>query len=343
MTRAATNESEAASRGKRLNSAKKRALIVGVTGQDGSYLAELLLRKRYEVHGLARSSSSLVASIAGSLHSFTPVDLDDPLPLHELLLEVRPDEIYYLAAHHFSSSAPTVGSREDVFLRVNVDGPVLTLQGMRRHLPESRLFFASSCQIFGDPDSSPQDEFTPHRPRTPYAISKSTSTHLCRYFREVHDLFVVAGILYNHESPRRRPGFVTTKIARAAALAYLGRPEPLVIRDLDAVVDWGAAEDYVRAMWLTLQQEESDDYVVASGIGRSVREFVVQAFEHVGHSPILLDGRTPTGVVSHPYVGNSARLRTACGWQPSITFEQLVKEMVDAQVRVLSAAGLDRS
>jgi GDPmannose 4,6-dehydratase len=268
-------------------------------------------------------------------------DLREAEVMGELLRALSPEEVYYLAAHHFSSQTDEnrIG-RLDPFVRVNLMTPNAALETIAEHSPRTRFFYAGSAHIFGTPAESPQNEATPHRPETPYALSKSAAVHLARTYRDTHGVFACSGILYNHESPRRGPSFVTTQIARAAALASLGRPEPLAVRDLEAVVDWGHARDYVRAMWLMLRQESAEDYIVASGVGRTVREFAQAAFSAVGlgSEELVVQGPAVTQVPQARLVGDSSRLRRATGWQPEIEFGALVEEMVLAQRQALSTA-----
>jgi GDPmannose 4,6-dehydratase len=196
------------------------------------------------------------------------------------------------------------------------------------------LVYAASSYIFGKPDVSPQTEITPHRPNTPYGVSKTAAVLLCRYYREVHKLYTVAGILYNHESPRRSAGFVTTQIARAAALAACGKAEPLILKDLNFVVDWGAAEDYVDAMWRTLQQSSGDEYIISTGIPRTVGDFAREAFGAVGlkSEEYVFQQQDVSSGKNKPYIGNNLKIKRMCGWEPTKAFASLVKEMVDAQL-----------
>jgi GDPmannose 4,6-dehydratase len=212
------------------------------------------------------------------------------------------------------------------------------LEYIATELPSCRFFYAASAQVFGAPASSPQNELTPRNPDTPYGISKGAGMDVCRYFRAHRGVFTSVGILYNHESPRRGESFITTQIARAAALASVGLGEHLSIRDLDAIVDWGAAQDYVRAMWLALQQSTSGDYVIASGTGRTVRDFAQAAFAVVRlrASDYLTQESPPTTSTRVPLVGNSSKIREICGWEPAISFDELVRSMVETQMQRLA-------
>lgn len=317
---------------------KRRALITGVNGQDGSYLTEFLLTRGYEVLGVDKIPQPPDLEVTCHLANMFVVDLMEPEVLGRLIREVKPDEAYHLAAHHFSSQTDENRKGQlEPFVRVNLLAASSALEAIATHLPACRFFYAASAHVFGMPTECPQNEDTPHRPDTPYAITKSAGVHLCRYFRQAHGVFACAGILYNHESPRRGPSFITTQIARAAALASLGRPEPLGVKDLEAVVDWGAAQDYVRAMWLMLHQEVPEDYIVASGTGRTVRDFAHQAFAAGGVSAEGIVRQDPAGrhPATSPMVGDPAKLQRQTGWRAEISFEDMVSGMVSTQQRSL--------
>ncbi len=261
---------------------RRNALITGVGGQDGFYLVEWLLQQGYEVYGIERSLAQVSRELKDRLAGLFCIELTEPQGLADVVRRVKPQEVYHLAAHHFSSQgSENRTDRLDPFWAVNLLAANVILEVFRQELKESRFFYAASAHIFGVPEVCPQTEWTRHRPNTLYGISKSAGVHLCRYYRESYGLHVSAGILFNHESPRRSASFVTTQLACAAAKASVGRPERLIIRDLEAVVDWGAAQDYVKAMWLMLQQPSGDDYVISSGIPRTVREFAETAFASV--------------------------------------------------------------
>lgn len=313
----------------------KRALIIGIAGQDGYYLTRLLLDKGYAVHGTDRFMSFLSSETKIALAGAAEIELSQSRVLAEYVRQVKPDEIYYLAAHHFSSQGTENSSgRMSPFLAVNLTTPNEVLEVLQAELPECRFFYAASAHIFGVPDVSPQTETTAYRPDTPYAISKSAAVLLCRYYRQSQRIYTVAGILYNHESPRRSDSFVTTKIARAAAMAANGKGEPLILKDLKAVVDWGAAEDYVAAMWLTLQQQAGDEYIISTGVRRTVMDFAREAFavvglradEHIFQQPGI------SCITRVPYIGDNSKIIRLCGWRPSKTFESLVRDMVEAQL-----------
>ena len=303
----------------------RRALITGITGQDGSYLAELLHSQGYEIHGLFRPGEQMLAGVkAGEIHRHEGT-LEDPAAVKRAVEAARPDECYHLAAQTF------VNGEELSTIRTNVSGTLHVLDALRREAANCRLFLAGSSEMFGEAEVSPQDENTPMRPRTVYGVSKVAAYHLMRVYREQHGLFACCGYLYNHESPRRGPHFVTRKITRAAARIKLGKESELRLGNLDAVRDWGHARDYVRAMWLMLQQPKPDDYVIATGQGRTVREFVEAAFDAV-----RLDWRPSVQVAPEffrptekvPFVGSAAKARMKLSWTPEVGFTELVAEMV---------------
>lgn len=314
----------------------RKALIIGIAGQDGYFLSELLLNKKnYQVHGVDRTND-LPFELKQNVASVTVVDLENPGQIREIVETIRPDEIYFLAAHHFSSQdeEEQTGSLLP-FIRVNLVAVDEILQVLAGDLKESRFFYAASSHVFGRPAVSPQTELTPQRPETPYGISKSSALHVCRYYREKYGLYTSAGILYNHESIRRGMSFITKQIACAAALGFSGKPEKIHVRDLDAVVDWGAAEDYVRAMWLTLQQSRGDEYIVATGVPHTVREFAQRAFSLVGldFKKFVIQENGFSALRQYPpYVGDPSKIKKMCGWEPRISFEDLVRNMVNYEI-----------
>jgi GDPmannose 4,6-dehydratase len=298
------------------------ALITGISGQDGSYLVELLLTQGYEVHGLLRPGERAVANTRAY-----EADLSDAEAIRTIVATVKPDECYHLAAQTF------VLGEEFPTIRTNVNGTLHVLEALRHVTPKCRVFFAGSSEMFGEPESAPQDETTPLRPRNVYGVSKVAGYHLMRVYREQHGLFACCGILYNHESPRRSPQFVTKKIVDAAVRIKAGVETRLLLGNLDAVRDWGHARDYVRAMWSMLQAEAPDDYVVATGVGHTVREFVETAFDAVNSNwrayvHCVPEFWRPNEAV--PLVGNASKARNLLGWQPEVGFADLVREMVAA-------------
>jgi GDPmannose 4,6-dehydratase len=317
----------------------KRALITGIGGQDGSYLAELLLAKGYEVHGMVRrgSSTSLdrIAHVAREV-SIHPADLHDAESLREAIKASRPDEVYNLAGTTFVSSS----WRDPVTTAdLTATGAIRLLEGLRSEAPNARFYQASSSEIFGTPEAAPQTESTPVRPRTPYGVAKAYAHHITVSYRETYGLFACAGILYNHESARRGVEFVTRKITHAAAAIKLGLESELLLGDVNAQRDWGFAEDYVEAMWLMLQQDEPEDYVIATGVLHSVRDFAEAAFERVGldpwryirHDPGLIRPTEPVNLV-----GDHGKAREKLGWRPRRSFEELVSLMVDHDLELLA-------
>jgi GDPmannose 4,6-dehydratase len=319
----------------------KRALITGITGQDGSYLAELLLEKGYEVFGMIRRlSAPNVVRIEHLLDRITlrPADLLDQLSMLRLLDEVQPHEVYNLAAMSF---VPASWDQPMLTGEFNSQGVTRLLDAIRRVDAGIRFYQASSSEMFGKVREVPQTEMTPFYPRSPYGVSKVFAHYITVNYRESYGLFAVSGMLFNHESPRRGIEFVTRKVSDGVARIKLGLADSLPIGNLDAQRDWGFAGDYVRAMWLMLQQEKPDDYVVATGVSHSVRELVEIAFARVG-----LDWRKYTKVdpallrpaeVDH-LLGDASKAKAILGWNPQVEFRQLVEMMVDADLERLSNA-----
>jgi GDPmannose 4,6-dehydratase len=316
----------------------KKALITGISGQDGSYLAEYLFAKGYNILGIDRSFAHLLPQVKNNISELHEIDLTQPRLLKKLILNFSPDEIYHLAAYHFSSqNGGNIEMPFEPFNSINLLATNEILDTIRCTFPECRFFYASSSHVFGKVDHYPQNEETPYRPNSFYSITKAAGNELCKLFRDYHGVYASVGILYNHESPRRPLSFVTSQIAAAAAKASQGIQFRIVLRDLDAIVDWGAAQDYVHAMWLTLQQPFSDDYVIASGVPRRVRDFSRIAFDHVGLNAndfIFQDQAVKTNK-GLQQVGDSAKIRANCGWNPIISFNDLVINMVKAHIERL--------
>jgi GDPmannose 4,6-dehydratase len=319
----------------------KRALITGITGQDGSYLAELLLKEGYEVFGMVRRSSAPnVARIEHLLDHVTlkPADLLDQLSLLRLIDEVRPHEVYNLAAMSF---VPASWDQPMLTGEFNSQGVTRMLDAVRRVDTNIRFYQASSSEMFGKVREVPQTELTPFYPRSPYGVSKVFAHYITVNYRESYGLFAVSGMLFNHESPRRGLEFVTRKVTDGVARIKLGLSDTLLIGNLDAHRDWGFAGDYVRAMWLMLQQERADDYVVATGISHSVRELIEIAFgradldwqKYVRQDPALLR----PAEVDH-LLGDATKAMRELGWTPQVNFKQLVEMMVDADLERLKAS-----
>jgi GDPmannose 4,6-dehydratase len=314
------------------------ALITGVTGQDGSYLAENLLKKGYEVIGMVRRSSTVnyerIAHIQGSI-KFVNGDLLDQISLIDAIKMHEPDEIYNLAAQSFvqTSFGQPVLTGETTALSVT-----RMLDAIRIVNPSIKFYQASSSEMFGKVAEVPQSESTPFYPRSPYGVAKVYGHWITVNYRESYDLHASSGILFNHESPRRGLEFVTRKISYGAASIKLGMEEKLSLGNLDSKRDWGFAGDYVEAMWLMLQQETPDDFVICSGLTHSVREFCDLAFKHVGLSyedHVVVDERFFRPAEVDLLVGDYSKASKVLNWQPSTTFEELVEMMVDADMALL--------
>jgi GDPmannose 4,6-dehydratase len=323
----------------------KKALITGITGQDGSYLAEFLLSKDYEVHGIKRRSSSFntarIDNIFPDLHDRHArlflhfADLSDPTSLVRLLLRIQPDEIYHLGAQsHVRVSFDIPEYTGDI----TALGTTRLLEAVREAQVKPRFYNAGSSEMFGNASETPQRESTPFRPRSPYACAKVYSHWMAVNHREAYNLFVCNGILFNHESPRRGETFVSRKITRAVARILMGLQEKLYLGNLEAKRDWGYAAEYVEAMWAMLQQSIADDYVIATGETHSVREFVECAFGYVDldwQKYVEEDPRyfRPTEV--DLLQGDATKAREKLGWEPRTRFPELVKLMIDADVQLL--------
>jgi GDPmannose 4,6-dehydratase len=313
----------------------KKALITGISGQDGSYLAEYLHSKGYHVHGVDKSFAHLLPQVRNIVSALHEIDLTKPKILKKLIQNILPDEIYHLAAYHFSSQNNNNSIMPfEPFNSINVLAANEILDTIRHNFEKCRFFYASSSHIFGPVDHYPQNEKTPYRPDSFYSITKAAGSELCKLYRDHHGVYASVGILYNHESPRRPLSYVTSQIAEAAAKASRGMKVRLTLRDLDAIVDWGAAQDYVHAMWLTLQQSCSDDYVIASGVPRRVYEFSNVAFDYVGlrATDFIIQDQAAIKKKGLQYVGDSSKIRSKCGWHPVISFDDLVIDMVKAQI-----------
>src|SRR5688572_9052352 len=322
----------------------KKALITGLTGQDGSYLAELLLEKDYEVHGIIRRSSSFNTGRIDHLYHdphesgvrmFTHYgDLSDSVSLTKLLYELQPDEVYHLGAQ---SHVRVSFDIPEYTFDVTGAGSLRVLEAMRESGVTARFYQASSSEMFGSA-APPQSEATPFHPRSPYAVSKVAAFWAAVNYREAYGMFAANGILFNHESPRRGETFVTRKITRAVARIKAGLQDKLYLGNLDARRDWGFARDYVEAMWLMLQAAEPDDFVIATGESHSVREFLEAAFERAGlgwESHVEIDPRYFRPSEVDDLRGDASKARERLGWEPRVRFEELVAIMVDADVAAL--------
>src|SRR6266576_395067 len=311
----------------------KRAVITGITGQDGSYLAELLLEEGYEVTGIARRSSSPnLWRIEHLLDRITlrPADLVDQLSIMRIVQDVRPHEFYNLAAMSF---VPASWDQPMLTGEFNSQGVTRILDVIRRVDPGIRFYQASSSEMFGKVRQVPQNELTPFYPRSPYGVSKVFAHYITVNYRESYNLFAVSGMLFNHESPRRGLEFVTRKVTDGVARIKLGLADTLSIGNLDAKRDWGFAGDYVQAMWLMLQQDRPDDYVIATGISHSVKTLVETAFGHAGldwQKYVRIDPALKRPAEVDHLIGDATKGKRLLGWAPSVTFEQLIALMVDA-------------
>jgi GDPmannose 4,6-dehydratase len=320
----------------------KRALITGVTGQDGSYLSELLLEKGYEVFGVVRrASTENVERIDHLLEQITllQADLLDQVSLARALADARPHEVYNLAAQSF---VPTSWSQPVLTAEFTAVGVTRILEAIRSVDPGIRFYQASSSEMFGKVREVPQTELTPFHPRSPYGVAKVYGHHSTVNYRESYDLYAVSGILFNHTSPRRGLEFVTRKVSDGVARIKLGLRDSLALGNLDAKRDWGFAGDYVQAMWLMLQEDEPDDFVVASGEEHSIRELVDIAFSHAGLDPddhVQTDPRFLRPAEVDQLVGDASKARERLGWAPRTSFRELVELMVDADVSRLATAG----
>ena len=319
----------------------KRAIITGITGQDGSYLAELLLSKEYEVVGVVRRTSAPnYGRIQHLIDRVTlrPADLLDQLSLIRLIDEVRPHEFYNLAAMSF---VPASWDQPMLTGEFNAQGVTRVLEAIRQVDPKIHLYQASSSEMFGKVREVPQNELTPFYPRSPYGVSKVFAHYITINYRESYDLYAVSGILFNHESPRRGLEFVTRKITDAVARIKLGLATTLALGNLDAHRDWGFAGDYVKAVWMMMQRERAEDYVIATGVSHSVRDLVELAFGHVGldwRKHVTLDPKLIRPAEVEHLVGDSSKARAQLGWEPTVDFAGLVKMMVDADLDRLTAA-----
>jgi GDPmannose 4,6-dehydratase len=324
---------------------RRKALITGITGQDGSYLAESLLAKGYEVHGLVRRVAledpghrlSRIAQVrdqlnlhAGSLESFPS--------LYQIVRRIQPDECYHLAAQSFVSY-----SFDDEFstLNTNINGTHYLLAAVKEAAPGCRFYFAGSSEMFGKVEEIPQTEKTPFHPRSAYGISKVAGFDLTRNYREAYGLYAASGILFNHESARRGFEFVTRKITAGVAAIVAGKAREVALGNLEARRDWGHAPDYVEAMWMMLQQDEPDDYVVATGETHSVREFCEKAFGFAGldyREYVVTDKMLHRPAEVDLLIGNPAKAKAILGWETHTTFETLVRLMVEADCRALGVS-----
>lgn len=324
----------------------KKALITGITGQDGSYLAEFLVERGYEVHGIVRRVALedpehrlwRIKHILPKL-KLESASLESYPSLVRIVGKVQPDESYHLAAQSFVSY-----SFEDEFstINTNINGTHYMLAAVKEQCPACRFYFAASSEMFGHVHEVPQTERTPFHPRSPYGISKVAGFDLTRNYREAYKMFALSGILFNHESPRRGYEFVTRKISSTVAKIKLGMADRLVLGNLDAQRDWGFAGDYVRAMWAMLQRETPQDYVIATGETHSVRKFAQLAFDHVGlnwEKYVVVDDMFFRPSEVNLLLGDASKAVREIGWRPQVRFPELVRMMVDNDLKLLKAGG----
>ena len=317
----------------------KKALITGITGQDGSYLAEWLLESGYEVHGIVRRVAIehpqarmwRIRHLLDRIHLHS-ASMESYASIFDIISTVRPDECYHLAAQSFVSY-----SFEDEFstINTNLNGTHYVLSAIKRQAPDCRFYFAASSEMFGNVEETPQNEKTPFRPRSPYGISKMAGFELTRNYREAYGLFALSGILFNHESPRRGGEFVTRKITSSAARIKLGMDQEIHLGNLDAKRDWGHSRDYVKAMWLMLQQDEPEDYVIATGESHTVRDFLETAFNIVEldfHDFLVIDDSLYRPSEVNVLQGDASKARNKLGWQPSMSFHEIIQEMVESDL-----------
>ncbi len=322
---------------------KKRVLITGITGQDGSYLAEFLLAKDYEVFGLVRRSSTINFERIHQIQDRVEIlsgDLLDQNSLSSALGQARPHEVYNLGAQSFVQA-----SFQQPLLTGEITGlgVVRLLESMRSFDPQIRFYQASTSELFGKVQETPQSEKTPFYPRSPYGVAKLYAHWATINFRESYNMFCCAGILFNHESPRRGLEFVTRKITNGVARIKLGLAEQLPLGNIEARRDWGHAGDFVRAMWLMLQREEPEDFVIGTGVDRSIREFCQVAFEYVDldwQQYVVVDEKFFRPAEVNQLLGNAAKAREKLGWEPQISFEEMVHEMVDTDMKLVARQAL---
>ncbi len=320
----------------------KRALITGITGQDGSYLTDFLLRKEYEVHGIVRRSSSMARSRIDQLTGNSEIyqkrlhlhyaDLDDSTTIRRLLVKIKPQEVYHLAGQSHVAVSFEVPESTCQFTAM---GTLKLLEILRDCDPAPRFLHTGSSEVFGQPESGPQNESTPFRPVTPYGVAKAFATEMVRVYRESFGLYACNAICFNHESPRRGESFVSRKITRSAARIKFGIDKKLTMGSVDAQRDWGYAPDFVEAFWRMLQQEQPRDLVLSTGKLHQVKDWLDIAFRHVGldwKDYVEFDPRFTRKADPQSLVGDSTLAREKIGWEPRVSFSELVEQMVDAEL-----------
>jgi GDPmannose 4,6-dehydratase len=323
-----------------------RALITGITGQDGSYLAEFLLDKGYEVYGIVRRSSlekfDRIEAITEKIR-FVEGDLTDQSSLDQALQQLKPDELYNLAAQSF---VPVSWNQPVLTADVTGLGALRVMEAIRKHSPQTKFLQASSSEMFGKVREKPQTEKTPFHPRSPYGVAKTFGHHITVNYRESYGLFACSSICFNHESPRRGIEFVTRKVSQTVAKIKLGVADKLKMGNIDAQRDWGFAGDYIRAMWLMLQQPQADDYVIATGKTHSVQELLEVAFSHAGldwKKYVEIDPKLVRPAEVDYLCGDASKAKKVLGWEPQVTFKQLIEMMVDADLLQLKQTLVGRT
>ncbi len=323
-----------------------RALITGITGQDGSYLAEFLLDKGYEVYGIVRRSSlekfDRIEAITEKIR-FVEGDLTDQSSLDQALQQLKPDELYNLAAQSF---VPVSWNQPVLTADVTGLGALRVMEAIRKHSPQTKFLQASSSEMFGKVREKPQTETTPFHPRSPYGVAKTFGHHITVNYRESYGIFACSSICFNHESPRRGIEFVTRKVTQTVAKIKLVVTDKLKMGNIDAQRDWGFAGDYIRAMWLMLQQPQADDYVIATGQTHSVQELLEVAFSHAGldwKKYVEIDPKLVRPAEVDYLCGDASKAKKVLGWVPQVTFQQLIEMMVDADLLQLKQALVGRT
>lgn len=326
----------------------KRALITGITGQDGSYLAEFLLKKGYEVHGLVRRVALedpehrlwRIKHILDKIYVH-PGSLESYASIFNVMEKVKPDECYHLAAQSFVSY-----SFEDEFSTIgtNINGTLRVLSALKQRAPKCKFYFAGSSEMFGLAKETPQNENTPFHPRSPYGVSKVAGFYTTQNYREAYNIFACNGILFNHESPRRGFEFVTRKISIGVVKIKLGREKELKLGNLEAKRDWGYAPDFVEAMWLMLQQDKPDNYVIATGETHSVKEFVELAFGYVGlnwKDYVVVDEKFYRPAEVYELKGDCSKAKKVLRWEAKVGFKELIKMMVETDLKIIKKSGVE--
>ena len=314
----------------------KKALITGVSGQDGYYLAKLLLSKGYLVYGFDISDVKLDESIKSNLTEFFQLDLSKSIFLADLIKKIKPDEFYHLAAYHFSSDkAGNIKNEFEKFYNTNFKSTNIILDAIKSYSQKTKFFYSSSCQVFGESNEYPQCEETKYNPLCYYSISKVASTHLCNLYRNKFNIHASVGILYNHESPKRDDSFITAQIINAAIDVSNGKNVKLGINNLNAEVDWGAASDYVEAMWLILQCQKSDNYIISSGETNTIKEFADLAFSYfnLDYKKNIFQKKNKSNLINEKYFGNNEKLKRVTGWEPKTKLNDIIKSMINSKIK----------